>query len=758
MKTKRNKLELRYTLTSVMGIALILAFFILSCTEVVEPSKSKKRTLTIQAMVKDCNTGLPTTPAAGTKISIYKYISVNDKSLLGTVYADNTGKAIFTSEGPVSGIIVQTLGEYKNQFKTTTPRGEFLLCNDTTVNIVYECTPPPIVCCTDIGDTTIPVTFTNGTDTKLVQNQPLGVASYDAVTTIICNRLNCTPPSDYTIAVPNPNAPFTLKAIYVKGQLSGNPATLKSGECLSLVFSVSTKDAGVFRTSVPLTISCDGKNSTWNVALNADVVPEECDCPMTGDTTIIIKPTTPQKLPVGTSYDYEELFFQNQRKCVMTVESFVRIKSGVESPATTAGEWKLISPNLPTVVNQGDVYMPKLRFSPTQTGERRDTFRVTVRLSSGIVCNFKVIMIGYGCTDACPQVNGQPFSNAPINLSAEAPFSPDAVCPKTLLFNSIARLPITVTYPRDACSSSVDINATFTGKDQYDAVRFSYTTSFTVDTNSPSGPNLTFVAPTVAEYESMFTQNGGTRTKQGTREDSAYNLTVVLATADGKCRQVINVKAFAAPAGKLSIPWNMDAYDQTTAIKPTPDYQTCKVDTLMFFAGVDRPGFVYQLRDASYQPYCGVNQPPCWGSFYINVDNKNGEGTVGSPKPPKIYLVNNPLNVFKDIKLVARNFLEEDFDKINPVLIKLQNDVSGVGPGNYFTSDATTQPYFYPNGLGGLAIGDVYVLYSNSKNSSGIPCELAMIYLRKVFNYGGFSSNNRSSIEFRILYPIYIHK
>lgn len=759
MQTINKKFKLS-DLISFFTVLILVAFFANSCTEVIEPAKTKKRTLTIQARVKDCNTGVPSTPAPNAKIRIFAQNSETDLVLLDSVYTDKNGNATYINEGPVTGFTCKLIGEYNNQYVTTSPRAVFLFCNDTTVALNFECVPPPVLCCDELTDNSYNLVFTNGSDFKLVQNHPLKVAKYDAGLTILCNDLTCNPPVNFTVTVPNPKAPFTLSGIYVNGNLSQNPVTLKGGECISLSFSVSTANVGVFTDQLLVQVTCNGRNTNWAVNLNAEVIPEECACPLTADSVIVYRAFDPFKVPVGSSQDYDILLFQNLQNCLLTVEKFDRIKNGQTQAGTSNGEWRLVSPGLPTEVPTGEIYQPKMRFSPSSASERVDTFKISVRRNDGVVCNYTLVCIGYGCVDGCPLINGKTFAaNNPINITVDAPFSPDDVCPQLINIVNYASIPLDVALPPSACTSPLRINVKVTGRDKYDVPRFTFSDFFYADTIFSTSPRLTFFSPSVNEFEAMFVRNGGTRT--GASGDSSFHITVELTTEDGKCKQIINVTANITPAGKISIPWLMDAYNQTTSMKPTPDYQACKVDTLLMFAGVDRPGFVYQLRDASYQPYC---QPPtnpeaCWGTFFINVDNPTGEGTGANPKAPELYLVNNTSNAFKNIKLYATNYPEENFDLVNPIVIQLQSDVMNNGTAAVFPSNAATKPYNHPNGLGNIQPGNVYMLYSERSDNpaTDVPCQIALVYIRQVINTDGLSTNYRSSITFRIIYPIYIH-
>ena len=522
---------------------LASGFIFISCTdEPTQPSDEKIRTISFDVKIKDIN-GDCSEPAINAKLKIYK-ISTPSDVLVGSVSTDASGLAKLELLSPAVGFYCYVTGEYNGRFFQTE---NFLFCQDTLTRFCFERTPPPKLCCEDIQDNTINVIFTDEYGKSILyKDYPIGVRKYIKTIDVISNGCLDT---NLTITIPNITDPFKLEDIVVDGKKLGTAnktITLKPNETLSLIVSVSTANTGTFNLRPSLIIDCNTNRKNWILNLNATVTEIKCDCPLRKDTILTIK--EPNTVPIGQSETYNYTLFTNKAECDLRLVSILRIKNNSEiDHKSVQSDWTVVDPaNYNIIISQNNQFNVRMRFEPRQTKERLDTFKFVFYLSSvNDTCKFTVIFNGKGCVDACPSIDGKPFTNRPIpanQVDAEisVAFSPDDMCQSSVLSINYGRKNFVFTYPSDACVlPSITIEATYTGDDEYSRKQFYVPSRFNVDTTRPYTYTLEFEAPTISEFKKMFTDAGGNRVKNPSnpKADSTFTILLTFRTQDGKCWQ-----------------------------------------------------------------------------------------------------------------------------------------------------------------------------------------------------------------------------
>lgn len=723
-----------------------LLLLVYSCTDDPNtPSDTKVRNLDIYAKVKDLATGQCVNPAPNSEVKVY---SSEDDKEIGTIKTDAKGFAKFAYAAPAIGMTCYVTGTYNDQFLRS---NIFLFCNDTSIVLsCFEPEPPtPVNCSTLPQGSIVSYTFTNENNSEeLIQLKPAGVGEYSACLTLFKNDGN----QNINVTLPTVAYPFRIKQVMVNGVLTNlNPVTVKPGESITICFAVSTSNLGEFRTSPNLNfvLQCvdgpSGNTGSIVVDLYAKVVESLCEC--------IVQTTIPTfnetiSVPVGESQTYQYTIFTNPCD-----KAPINVKSITQSTPNT-GEWTVApSPfrTYPFSLDAGNNLVVNATFTPKFATTTPATFTIEYTLENGVNCNYNFVVEGKGCLDICPLINDSVFNpNKTINYliyenysnPARVKFSYNEFCSYGKVINT-ADFKIKIS--DSSCftpPATINVVIRDTESTKISSKYFTVTPTPTLYVNqgSETSLNVSFTSPTIEDFQQIFAQ--GLRPATGSIVDSTFTIYIDLYVSGySNCKQTIKVQAIVTQSPKISPIRNLRAYSQKTDLKPVPEFEVCKVDTTLALIFTSQPGYVFSLRDAKGNGPV----PPTMGDFYFEVDNPT---VFNPPHEPKFYFTNS--SEYSKIKLFARNYIESSFDGIAQIVNDLQSAYEA-SSGTYFTTGGLSIP------VSGLQNGDVYVIYNDSYWGRGVPCLIALVYIREVKNSTENNTNHQAAIEFRLITPVQLN-
>ena len=747
----RKSMPSRTVAAAALAAVALLAVFAAGCKDQVLPAKgSKERVLTIDAREVDPITGAKAGPAAFAEIIVYEAGSGPDKEI-ARFQTNDQGAYTFRYVSPPAGVNIRVVGIYKNERQNTDPP-VFLFCNDVTAHLSFIGAPP--VCCPN--DTVVTYVFQDERQrTDLIQNLPDKIAEYTLTRTLFF--FHCADPSQtLTVELPTVPAPFRIKEMRVNDRVvQGTPVVLHDNEAFTVLFGVSTNAVGVFDKVIDFTVTCsDSAKSVhhFRVDLAATVLQFTCTCPR--DSSTIFEPDA-SSIEVNTTRTYTGLFVTALPvECrAFTIDSIVS--------RDQQRSWDVLSPLPGASIEPTAGLMLTVRARPVRAGVINDTFRIYYRLANGAPCNARVVLQGLACRNMCPLLTkpvAQEMNAAkPVNIDwGIVPFSPNSSCSATAAVTRSED--VTLLIPdTSCCATPAPVSVTVIDSDpQKVNSRFLSVTggnNLLLSRNSAQSLKITFTAPTVSQFEELF--KTGLRIRQGTVADSEFTIQLRLSNSTCKdCQQLVTVRALVGTFIRISNVITLYAYGQNTPKLPDPPVRkVCQIDC----CGPNDPD-VGHLTNLLNQTTKKFPYPPDQGDFFVEVADSSY--TFTPPQSPM--LLRAPGSAFDKLVLFRLNYLERDFADVKRIINDLQATLTG--NSSYFTQ--ASLPWNLPVSPATSVKpkpGEVYIMFTQSNwtsTSTGniIPCDAALIYIRKIFLGNEANSfNDQSGIEYELIYPVILY-
>ncbi len=731
--------------------ACTLAMLAVGCKDEVVPAKgSQERSLTVIAREVDPVSGAVIGPARLAEIVIYEVTGEGDVEL-ARLNTNDEGVAVFRRVFPAAGVNIKVIGTYKQERQQTNPP-VILLCGDAEVTLRFAGVWP--VCCPN--DTTLVYRFIDETgNPDLIHMNPPGVSEYILVRTLF--TVDCPNPGDelqVTIPADVPQ-PFRIREVRVDDRLVNGPVvTVRNGEALTVMFSVSTMQIGEYDESFIFLVQCPGSPapSRVTVRLLADVVAFTCVCPR--DTVISMEPGI-ESVEVGSVRSYPpRIIFSNPPNCRSIIVDSIISHDWYRS-------WTITQPVPGTQIGAGEDLRISTQLSPYQAGPAVDTFNIHFRLADGTPCRQRVELVGFGCHTMCPLVlrpTQQEFnSSRPIAVNfGTVAFSPNSACGGT---KTLAQQEILLLLPDTACCSS-PANVSITVEDpdprRVNSRFLSITPTSSVQLYRRTQTNLVvqFTAPTVSEFEELFAT--GLRPRTGGPADSTFNLRIRLSNSScGNCVQYIDVRVVIGTLIRVSNVITLYAYGQNTPKLPDPPVRkVCNIDCCLNIDGSYDIGRLFNMINPQTKmfPY-----PPDAHDFFVEVADTSYTRTP--PQTPMLF--RTPFTPFRNLIRFRTNYLERDFANVRTILDELQTALN-TDPALFLQPSL---PWTLPPGPSSVRPqpGDVYIIASDQQWTSGtsghiIPCGIALLYIRKIFIGNEPNSfNDQSGIEYELIYPVVLY-
>lgn len=696
MKVTLNKLSLQWSISIAFFLALTAAFW--GCMETTAPEESKDRNIIVQAIQIDTQTG-EKTPLSGVRINVFDFGETNP---VVTQNTNQNGAAIFKLLAPLAGRNVNVAANYNNQIQTKT---SVLICKDTMLLFVFDTTVVKNLQCSNLNGADILIFIDENASRELKQNTPVGIRRYERC----WSMTNSSSTESISVAIPNVPSPFSLQSVFLSGvPVFTNPVIVPPQTTLSLCFSVSTANPGVFRENINLSLSCGVNQGTFSLRLEADVVEPGCDCEELEDIYRIILPNS---IPVGNSVDHSELVFTNTLSCAVVI-----------SRTSFDGNdgWTILSPQFPQTLAPGASLTVQTRFAPKKALINADTLLLSIRPEgTQFDCPYRVIFNGKGCSNTCPYLV---YSGYPIKVfNNSMPQDTLSNRDDRRVFVSITEIDppfvssinkIYTVYNPDSSCSEITLNITSIPQDKYAANYFRIDPrSITLAPGDSARINVNFTAPSFTIFQQIVAERGNT----GRVSDSAFTIRLRLQSAG--CVQDINISAVVTTFPSISPIINLRAYSQRTLLKPNPEKE-------IYYFGNDART-INQGIGGTFGEY-----PPINGHIYIDVNDTSS--SANPPQAPLLKVINNNIQM----KLWRPNVPESDFTNVSSIVTQFSNDPA------YSTGYST-------NPITNINVRDVIAFKFNSLT-------YALLYIRRVDNGTEATSSQQSGIEFRTIYPIYI--
>ncbi len=741
---------------SALATLLVLLLLWPGCSDEVTPPPGDNavRTLTIIARERDPITNECSINAANVEITVFR---VDDKgeTPIATLTTGGDGIARYAAELPPSGVNIAVRGLYKNQLQYSVPR-ILVFCGDATVQLCYDGTPPTDVDCQRRIDTTMVLPIVNEVgSTQLIRNLPLGLGRYQAMKTLFTN----TNPYDMCVTVDaRSNGAFHLDHMQTTRDVTGEvPARVAPGEQFTALFSVSTADVGSFDQPFVFTVKACGADTCqpkiFRVRVQATVIDLPCDCPANGSYFLIPDGTVHA---VGTTTSYPGLVLET-----FSIDCGSVFVDNVSQIDNNEG-WRITRPAAPFPVEITDHRLSiDASFTPVHAGVAEDTFRVEIRFVNGKRCTLDVRLRGEACRDLCPLIGMQgrpmvPFSSTPIThiMNSGAVSFSNLQCSSNI---SSVRQDFMVHLPDTACCPSpatIQISVIDDDPSRV-ASRFfavSPSSSMSVTKGSSGGLTVRFNAPSVTEFDRLF--SSGQRVRTGTLVDSMFTIRIQLVnTTCGQCSQFLVVTAIVNMTSQLSPIRNLRAYGQKTDLVRTPSTEVCSIEATT--NGNPDPGLVRALIDVNkVYPY-----PPNDGDFFVEVADTSVDLPPLGLKEPMLFRVNG--TPYRNLLRVASGYAEQSILAITPI-VNLVESLLQANP-NYFTQ--ASLPFSFPASANSIRPipGEVYAIFGDEMwpgVHGPVPCRIALLYVRsRTVGQGEENANthHQSGIEFRLVHPVVLY-
>jgi len=689
--------------------ALLLLIFAQRCMQTVTPANPTTRTLTVLARLAPDGALIP-----GVTIDVAEERS-GEK--FNTAVTNSEGAAILRLENiPVLGrnIVVSARRSGQEQ------RISALLCNDTTITLLFSNQSPATATCARLGgvDSLRFRTNTLPVSDSLIQNEPTGIGEYERCWSFVNSG------SD-TVLLPlsaqiRTSPPFHLVAASINGRsLSINADTLRvppTSGVLSLCYAVSTALAGDFTSEVPLPLLCkSGERGIFRLRLRALVVARTCEC-ISSETSVSIS----ERVPVGGTHESGNIaVYTNQLSCPVTV-NLIGIRT---AQSGQQAEWSLIEPlgsSFPQTLAPGARLAVRLRFAPRSISSQTERLLLEVR-PQGIqnACTVAVRLNGQVCRNDCPllltQTASIPFVELPSMpsgvqelLSSRLDGNIFVAVPELGMMTSVVRT-YSVLNPSTSCTV-VDVNITPTFSDGYSSRFFTLSPrTLRILPGERGFFQVSFTPPDAATF-AMILNDPARRT--GTIADSSFSVGIELNT--GTCVQRLWLSARVSNVPDISPILNLRAYRQRTRLKPQEENE------VYIFGEQSRR----ILRLPNGLP--GLFPPPL-GDVYVDVTNN--DSSARPPQTPTLHPV--PSGRVSGIALWRENYAEQDFDNVTQTFrAYLVSPVAAFSTGG--VRPLPGQVYAFRLGVGSVAL----------------------LYVRRVDNGTETNTNGQSGVEFRAIYPI----
>ena len=807
---KRKKEYLAFWLSMVILGSFLLVY---SCGEEVS-APCGDVTITILTMQKNCDTDKFDIIAPGADLDL-QWTDADGKARELSLKTDAEGKVKWTPKQCEMNLTV--FGIFQAVSDQTT---EYICDTNVTITLEFDPCDPPEVDCNSLdiecykyfyGENGDPCIYLdpNGRDIYVECCRFKNVSNENIEITNIASIVGYNE---------NWNLPFPQKFRFysITPEWDGiSPYVVAPGATVEICFEALADEIGEIRDVIEVELLCVETNETgiWEITLEGEICEKRC-CPYIWEEPRYIDHTD-DVVEVGDSKDYDPIELFNLTNiddgcCVELVS--------IEHTAGN-GYWELLDENgnllsFPLQFEKGTgdqscVVYP--RFTPQELCCHADTFQITVNLCDGTECGTETLIIeGCGCEYQCPWVGinervelirsdstliesrisyfNEFDSQVIIKDYLYSNFDQSTSC-GTIINDSLITKPrsfFSIYFDEECVCTPQSLIMSVWGEDGAAEELFTITPKedFTLDEGRMTRSfEVVFNAPTQEEFRDLADKYNRNIDNQTFVFYVRYR--VIDPESLDYCVQTLKFIAEIGMDAKISPPYKIDAYNQRTSIKQTPDYQSFKVDYID--KENDLPGIRYDNRIYLSQTNIigDTELYPSRGTFYVNVDHPvdndplNTEGQL-----PKFYLTKyndegeSVDNCFEYAMIWKQDYPEESFDIEGDILSDLQSDLqnSVVGPNG-------TMPYFEPfvhtehniyrnNGIvnwngdadinGGLDIepGDVLLLYSSAVyfNTNGyeIPCCLALVYIRSVENGLQPENTNRlANIDFRIIWPIY---
>lgn len=690
----------RKSLAIMLTMAAGFLFIIGGCMETTQPDDTDNRTLSVRAY--QVNT------AGGDRIPLrnveVQLVPLNEENPVPMqAFTNDQGLASFNVTVPVFGSNYDVFATYNSLTQSKT---NILICRDTLVVFIFDTTTVDNVDCGNLDGADTLVFIDDQGSSLLRQNTPDGINRYERCWNLT-NSLSNT--NDITVNIPNIPDPFRIESILVDGvPVSGSQVTLPPGSTLTICFSVSTEQAGIFEQTIDLGMTCLTNQGTYRLTLQAEVVEPACDCEELPDSYTI---TFPDRLTVGSSGEHEEVVLSNELPCtiILTQDSF-----------DGNGNWTVLSPNFPQTLDPGESLTLRVRFTPTSAAAQGGTLNLTIDPQGGQnTCDFTVELEGEGCSNSCPLISTDNLLFEVFGTETIVDTLSDRNDNRVFVSSGdelLARSSTVIrTYyvenPDTACQSiDVRINPQFA--DNYAQQYFEISPRIlTLAPGETGSIQVTFTAPTLSEFQSITAARGNT----GALADSLFK--VVLQLTSPGCSQTIDDNAVVTVFPDISPIINLRAYNQRTPQKQIPENEVYS--------------FGAQSRTINKGPN-GENgeYPPLRGHIWIDVDNN--DPAANPPQEPILNVTSSNI----EMKLWQNGYSEDDFANVPQLVTE-------------FSSDPNYDTGYSSDPIRGLNVGDVIAF----RLGSGV---YALVFIRRVDNGTENTSSRQSGIEFRSVYPIYI--
>ncbi len=679
-----------------------IAILAIACMETNEPEDTEEHELNVRAYQVNTAQENQRIPIRGANVQVMDGDQEQAAPLESVT--NNQGQAAFNIETPIIGRNYRITATYNN---VTQSKSNILLCQDTLVVFLFDTTTTPAVDCGNLDGADTLVFIDDRGSTELRQNSPENINRYERCWSFTNSPNNS---ESITVTIPTVQSPFSLQSIFLdntRQPISTRNVDVPPGSSLTLCFSVSTTQAGIFEQTLNIPLACANTQGTYNLTLQAEVVEPECDCEELNDSHLV---ELPERVAVGSSTEYEEAVLTNTLSCAITVS--------IDDQSEMNG-FSIVSPNFPVTLEPGDALTLRVGFSPQNAEQNSGLLSLSIiPQGTSQECPYEIIFRGNGCSNSCPQFSDDGFIYLPygqLYIDTLATRNDNRVYVSSIdniLFDNISTATDTYwVYNPDSACSDVTIQIIPNYADDY--ARQYYEVSPQTVTLAPGEEapiRVTFEAPTLEEFRQITAARGNT----GAITDSLFKVTLQFQSPG--CRQDVEVNSVVTVYPDISPIINLRAYNQRTPQKPEAEHE-------VYYFGND-------ARSINPMPG-GPDDPPQFGDIWVDV-NDNTADPDQNPQEPILKLQNTAIGM----KVWQTNYSENDFTNV----ANLVND---------FSSDPSYNVGYSTNPITNINVGDVIAFQFSTH-------VYALIYVRRVDNGDENTSSRQSGIEFRSVYPIYV--
>jgi hypothetical protein len=492
----------------------------------------------------------------------------------------------------------------------------------------------------------------------------------------------------------------------------------------------------------------------FRVDLAATVVEFTCTCPK--DSSTMIEPDA-SSIEVNTVRTYSGLTVTS-----LPLECRAFTIEGIASQDVEQS-WDIVSPKPGASIEPTAGLVLAVRARPIRAGAMVDTFRIQYKLANGTLCGARVVLQGMACRTMCPLLTKpvlQELNAAkPVTIDwGLVPFSPNSDCKSTPA--EMRTQEITLLIPdTSCCPTPAPVSIMVTDPDPRKVnsrfLNVSGGRNLLLSRNASQTIVVTFTAPTVSQFEELF--KTGQRVHTGTVADSEFTLQIRISNSTCKdCQQLITVRALVGTFIRISNVITLYAYGQNTPKLPDPPVRkVCQINC----CGPSNPDVGHLINLLRQTPKKEFKYPPDEGDFFVEVADTIHQHIP--PQDPMLFRV--PGSAFDKLVLYKANYLERDFADVKKIINDLQATL--LANNAWFTQPSLPWGNLpVPNGTGVKPKpGEVYIMYTqgswtSASTGSIIPCDAALIYIRKIFLGNEVNSfNDQSGIEYEVIYPVILY-